>query len=155
MLQHGKKGEKQGRQVAMASRNTKSGQKMPPSYYDILMVSPDADMTEIRKAYYKLAKTCHPDRNPRDRRMAELRFRLINEAYDTLKTPQTRAAYDRKRRRMKKQMRNMKADNDNQKRHRNKARSPASRFLSGLREVLWPIHTGETTSRRQRRINDG
>ena len=139
----------------MASRNNKSGQKMPPSYYDVLMVSPDADRAEIRKAYYKLAKTCHPDRNPRDRRMAELRFRLINEAYETLKTPQARAAYDRKRRRLRKQMRNLQAGNDNQTRQRYSARSPASRFLSGLREVLWPIHTDETTSRGQKRINDG
>lgn len=129
---------------------------MPPSYYEILMVSPDADMAEIRQAYYTLAKKCHPDRNPRDRRMAELRFRLINEAYEHLKTPQARAAYDRKRRRLQKQMRRMTAGNDNTGRQAGKAQTRSRRFLSGLRELLWPIHTEtETTQHADKRIKNG
>ena len=112
-------------------------------------------MSDIRRAYYTLAKKCHPDRNPRDRRMAELRFRLINEAYENLKTPRRRAAYDRKRRRLRKQMHSLKAGNDNTNRRTSKPQSSAGRFLAGLREVLWPIHTEDETSREQRRINNG
>lgn len=129
---------------------------MPPSYYDVLMVTPDADMAEIRNAYYKLAKKCHPDRNPRDRRMAELRFRLINEAYQNLKTPQRRAAYDRKRKRLQKRMRRMSADNDNTGRAAKRPQSGSRRFLASLREVLWPIHTEtDTTKHGGRRIKNG
>lgn len=67
------------------------------SYYDILHVRPDASNDEIRNAYHNLAKRFHPDRVPpsQDRRLAALRFRLINEAYDTLKTEEKRRRYNR------------------------------------------------------------
>ena len=65
------------------------------SYYDVLLVKPNASDAEIRKSYYKLAKLFHPDRNPDERRLSELRFRLINEAYGHLKTKDRRMRYDR------------------------------------------------------------
>ena len=63
-------------------------------YYDILGVNKDASEKDLKSAYRKLAKECHPDRNPDDK-SAEKRFKEINEAYEALKDPQKRAAYDR------------------------------------------------------------
>lgn len=65
------------------------------SYYEILQVSPAASDSDIRAAYYRLAKRFHPDRNPQERRMNELRFRLINEAYAHIKTQDKRMHYNR------------------------------------------------------------
>lgn len=62
-------------------------------YYEILNVSRDADESELKKAFRKLAMQYHPDRNPDDAQ-AEINFKEVNEAYDVLKDPQTRAAYD-------------------------------------------------------------
>jgi len=63
-------------------------------YYDVLGVEKDADDKAIKAAFRKLAMTNHPDRNQGDN-AAEDRFREANEAYDILKDPQKRAAYDR------------------------------------------------------------
>lgn len=63
-------------------------------YYELLGVQRDADGGTIKSAYRKLAMQCHPDRNPGDSE-AEARFKAVNEAYDVLKDPQKRAAYDR------------------------------------------------------------
>jgi len=63
-------------------------------YYDILGVSRSASDDEIKKAYRKAAMQHHPDRNPGDK-SAETKFKEVNEAYDVLKDPQKRAAYDR------------------------------------------------------------
>ncbi len=70
-------------------------QNKPVSYYDVLHVKPDASDDEIKNKYRMLAKIFHPDRNPKDRRMAEHRFRLINEAYSHLKTRERREKYNR------------------------------------------------------------
>jgi len=63
-------------------------------YYELLGVSRSADDGTIKAAYRKLAMRYHPDRNPGDGE-AEIRFKAINQAYDCLKDPQKRAAYDR------------------------------------------------------------
>lgn len=62
-------------------------------YYEVLGVSRDADETEIKKAYRKLAKQYHPDMNPGDKD-AEAKFKEINEAYAVLSDPQKRKQYD-------------------------------------------------------------
>lgn len=62
-------------------------------YYETLGVSRDADDAAIKSAYRKLAKEYHPDRNRGDE-TAEQRFKDVNEAYEALKDPQKRAAYD-------------------------------------------------------------
>ena len=63
-------------------------------YYQLLQVERGADIGTIKAAYRKLAMECHPDRNG-GCTDAEARFKAINEAYDCLKDPQKRAAYDR------------------------------------------------------------
>jgi molecular chaperone DnaJ len=63
-------------------------------YYEVLGVGKSADEKELKAAYRKLAKQYHPDANPGDR-TAEASFKEINEAYDVLKDPQKKAAYDR------------------------------------------------------------
>jgi len=64
------------------------------SYYEILEVSKDADKTTIKKAYRKMAKTYHPDKNPGDEE-AEHKFKLCNEAYQCLSDDSQRGVYDR------------------------------------------------------------
>ncbi len=96
------------------------------SYYEVLSVSPQASDNEIRRAYHVLAKQFHPDHNPQNRKMAELRFRIINEAYAHLKTMEARKKYNRTLR--------MKAGNDNT--------NPNKRgFFSQIGEIFWPQKT--------------
>lgn len=63
-------------------------------YYEILDVSRSASAEEIKKAFRKKAKELHPDRNA-DNPTAEEDFKLVNEAYDVLRDPEKKAAYDR------------------------------------------------------------
>jgi molecular chaperone DnaJ len=63
-------------------------------YYDVLGVARGASPDEIKKAYRTKAKELHPDRNA-DKPEAEAQFKEINEAYDALKDPDRKAAYDR------------------------------------------------------------
>ncbi len=62
-------------------------------YYEVLGIARAASEQEVKSAYRRLAKECHPDRNPEDTR-AEVRFKEVSEAYEVLKDPQKRAAYD-------------------------------------------------------------
>src|SRR5258705_12421248 len=62
-------------------------------YYDILGVSRNATDEEIKKAFRRLAKQYHPDANKEQG--VEARFIEIKEAYEVLRDPQKRAAYDR------------------------------------------------------------
>ncbi len=63
-------------------------------YYEILGVDRNATEEDIKKAYRRLAHKYHPDKCQGDKECEE-RFKLINEAYETLKDPEKRANYDR------------------------------------------------------------
>jgi molecular chaperone DnaJ len=67
---------------------------MATDYYELLGVPRNADDGTIKAAYRKLAMDCHPDRHGgcTDK---EAHFKAISEAYECLKDPQKRAAYDR------------------------------------------------------------
>jgi len=67
---------------------------MKQDFYVVLGVQRDASETDIKKAYRKLAMECHPDRNNGDK-SAEEKFKLVSEAYEVLRDPEKRAAYDR------------------------------------------------------------
>ncbi len=63
-------------------------------FYELLEVERTADDKIIKSSYRRLAMIHHPDRNPGDH-AAEAKFKAISVAYDCLKDPQKRAAYDR------------------------------------------------------------
>jgi molecular chaperone DnaJ len=63
-------------------------------YYEVLGVEKTASEAELKSAFRKLAMKYHPDKNPGDKD-AEVQFKEINEAYQTLSDAQKRAAYDR------------------------------------------------------------
>lgn len=62
-------------------------------YYELLEVERTADDKTLKTSYRRLAMECHPDRNPGCTKSEE-KFKAISEAYDILKDPQKRAAYD-------------------------------------------------------------
>jgi molecular chaperone DnaJ len=64
-----------------------------PDYYKTLGVDKRASADEIKKAYRKLARQYHPDRNPGDKE-AEARFKEISQAHDVLGDPEKRKQYD-------------------------------------------------------------
>ena len=84
-------------------------------------MTPKATDDEVKAAYRLLAKKHHPDFNPQNRRMAELKLKALNEAYAELKTREKRIAYNRALR--------IKAGNDNGTR--------ASLFAV-IGEIFWP-----------------
>jgi curved DNA-binding protein CbpA len=64
------------------------------AYYDLLGVSTNATPAQLKKAYYREARACHPDKNPDDP-TSIAKFQLLGQAYQTLSDERRRAAYDR------------------------------------------------------------
>lgn len=64
------------------------------TYYDLLKVATNANASELKKAYYKEARSCHPDKNPNDPQAA-LKFQHLGHAYQVLSNEQSRAHYDK------------------------------------------------------------
>jgi molecular chaperone DnaJ len=75
-------------------RHPSNGGEPNMNPYEILGVAKDADDAAIKRAYRKQVLKYHPDKNPGDK-AAEEKFKEINNAFDVLKDPQKRAAYDR------------------------------------------------------------
>jgi curved DNA-binding protein CbpA len=69
---------------------------MVPDHYEVLGVRPTADAVAVRAAYLAAMRASHPDRHPGDERAA-LRARTVNAAWEVLRDPARRAAYDRTR----------------------------------------------------------
>ena len=67
---------------------------MARDFYETLGVARDASEADIKKAYRKLARQYHPDRNPGDKQ-AEARFKEVQSAYDVLSDKTKREQYDR------------------------------------------------------------
>jgi curved DNA-binding protein CbpA len=64
------------------------------NYYETLGVARDASDQDIKRAYHQAALQWHPDKNPRNREEAELRFKEITAAYEVIGNARSRAEYD-------------------------------------------------------------
>lgn len=63
-------------------------------YYQVLGIASDSDFTAVKKAYYRRAKECHPDRHGNSKAKEE-EFKLVAEAFDILSDPLRRQQFDR------------------------------------------------------------
>lgn len=79
-----------------ASINTIAPSQSTESFYELLGIPESGSLSDIKKAYKQLARKYHPDVSPPDRAEEYTqRFILVQEAYETLADPQTRALYDK------------------------------------------------------------
>jgi len=77
----------------MATANSAVAAQSPKDFYSLLGVSPEATPTEIREAFYRQARVCHPDARPNDKEAAA-KFLAVKEAYSTLSDSSSRREYD-------------------------------------------------------------
>lgn len=108
--------------------------KKTQNSYDILNVSPDATQADIHAAYRKLAMAWHPDRHePSKRSEAGKRFARLQDAYNKIKTPAGRTAYNQWLATQTHQILQTHATvtNDNTK--------PFRSFIDTLETIFWPI----------------
>ncbi|NBD33072.1 MAG: DnaJ domain-containing protein [Cyanobacteria bacterium] len=128
-----------------------------PNYYELLDVSPDATVEEIKRAYRRLARKYHPDLNPGDKQ-AEETFKDLVEAYDVLCDPEERQKYDQLI-----NSRNPKSRRRSQASNPKTRRSPAStengrygsdfnRFVEQTFRQKTQRQTGKTPSQSSRRV---
>lgn len=68
---------------------------MSKNYYDILEIDKNANESEIKKAYKKMAVKWHPDKNPDNKEESEQKFKEISEAYHVLSDPEKKDIYDK------------------------------------------------------------
>ncbi|CAD7940235.1 unnamed protein product [Amoebophrya sp. A120] len=102
------KDQKDGTSPGNKSNNRKSGtagsggsgnapvEVVDTEYYDLLGIDPykKVDSAEIKKAYYKMARTCHPDKNPDDEN-AKAKFQQLSDAYSVLSDDHLREKYNK------------------------------------------------------------
>ena len=97
-------------------------------YYAILEVSTSATTTEIKKSYRRLARLHHPDLN---QDALDTHIKRLNEAYEVLRDPIKRAAYDTQRRE-KKQRAEAEAHATYQRRQQQVKREPEMTWVEGM-----------------------
>ncbi|CAD7955356.1 unnamed protein product [Amoebophrya sp. A120] len=94
-LESGKLEESESEEEETEELKDKFGEKvLETEYYDLLGVPATATPGEIKKAYYKKALVCHPDKNPNDPE-AHKKFQELSQAYQILSDPQLRETYNR------------------------------------------------------------
>jgi len=81
------------------SRSAESGVDVYPmlercNHYELLQLLPDASDADLKRAFHRLSKRWHPDKNPDNPRYAEDVFCAVKEAYEVLISPERRAEYD-------------------------------------------------------------
>ncbi|MEJ8553246.1 DnaJ domain-containing protein [Tepidibacter sp. Z1-5] len=91
--------------------------------YQILEIDKNASQSEIKKAYRKLAKKYHPDRNPNDKNACDI-FREVAQAYEILSDEKKRKEYDDKLSNSKKTNKTNKTNNDFSKNKKENMKRP-------------------------------
>lgn len=101
--------------------------------YDILNITADASQNDVDRAYRSLAMAWHPDKHQNNgkRDIADRNFKLLQEAYRNVKTPEARSKYNQQLSTMKRKImaNQSKVMNDNK---------PLSSFLNALDRVFGP-----------------
>jgi len=94
MTSSGKSFSSDGETSENQQRSSEGNAVKDTALYDLLGVAPDASPAQIKKAYYKKAVQCHPDKNPDDPTANE-RFQALSNAFQVLSDPELRAKYDK------------------------------------------------------------